>query len=288
MLAIRNRSWLRQHALPLFFSLTLMVTWGCWLPLISVGGDLRIQTSGPWGLLGLLGAFAPTLVALSLIALLDGRAGLQALLERLVRWRAGVQYYIFAVLVPPLLSLGGLMLQVLLGAPRPDFTNPLIRQALPPGLAGVSLGALFLPTLIQQALLSSPIGEEPGWRGYALPLLQQRMQPLWSGVTLGLFWAIWHLPRLLTQGSAPADLAAWGVALATLLVGNVATALLFTWLFNKTHGSVLLTLLLHTSYNMAGLFLPHPTWSLEIVLTILLALLLMRRDVQRKAPGIPK
>lgn len=39
------------------------------------------------------------------------------------------------------------------------------------------------------------LGEETGWRGYALPQLQRRFSPLASSLILALVWFGWHLPQ---------------------------------------------------------------------------------------------
>ena len=56
---------------------------------------------------------------------------------------------------------------------------------------------LIIPRQFLQNLLGGPLGEEPGWRGFALPRLQKRLHPLVASVVLGLLWANWHLPLLL-------------------------------------------------------------------------------------------
>lgn len=81
-----------------------------------------------------------------------------------------------------------------------------------------------------------PLGEEPGFRGYALPLLQASRPPLLSAAILGALVALWHLPLVLFGGLSL-------IGLPT----TFAIAFLYVWLFNRTGGSVLLTLLFHSS-----------------------------------------
>ncbi|MCA1697117.1 MAG: CPBP family intramembrane metalloprotease [Actinobacteria bacterium] len=82
--------------------------------------------------------------------------------------------------------------------------------------------------------LDGPLGEEPGWRGYALPQLQARRAPLEAALILGLFVALWHVPMVMTG-----QLAAIG------LVVTFAITVVYVWLFNHTGGSVLMTMLFH-------------------------------------------
>jgi uncharacterized protein len=97
-----------------------------------------------------------------------------------------------------------------------------------------------------------PLGEEVGWRGFALPRMQPRYGPLWGTLLLGVLWVFWHLPDFLTpaQGGGP------GVSFATLLTNFsifflfvVALAIIFTWVFNHTRGSIFIAILLYASIN---------------------------------------
>jgi membrane protease YdiL (CAAX protease family) len=84
--------------------------------------------------------------------------------------------------------------------------------------------------------LDGPLGEEPGFRGYALPLLQASRPPLQSAAILGVLVALWHVPLVLFGGLSL-------IGLPT----TFAITFLYVWLFNRTGGSVLLTLLFHNS-----------------------------------------
>jgi membrane protease YdiL (CAAX protease family) len=80
--------------------------------------------------------------------------------------------------------------------------------------------------------------EEPGFRGYALPRLQIGRSALFAGLTLGVVWALWHLPFFIT-----------GVDHWNEIVQLIAWTVVFTWLFNNTQGSVLLAMLMHAMSN---------------------------------------
>ena len=162
-------------------------------------------------------------------------------------WRVSILWYAFVLLYPVVLSLATTSLYVLFGGQAPDFADPPVLRVypLPPELLKVGplvlLPFVFLITL----LISSPMGEEIGWRGYALPRLQANRSALTASVILGLLWGLWHLPRDLALG----QFSFWS------LLGIVAVAILFTWVYNNTGGSLLLALLFHTSISVTGLFL---------------------------------
>jgi membrane protease YdiL (CAAX protease family) len=84
--------------------------------------------------------------------------------------------------------------------------------------------------------LDGPLGEEPGWRGYALPHLQTARSPLGAGMILAPLVAMWHLP-----------LVAVGQLDAIGLAGTAGITLVYVWLFNHTGGSVLLTMVFHVT-----------------------------------------
>ena len=93
--------------------------------------------------------------------------------------------------------------------------------------------------------LTDGLGEELGWRGYALPHPLQRFRALAASLVLGLIWAAWHLPLIWTEGSALDGHPVW-----LLFLDLAAKSVLFTWVFLKTRGSALLAVLLHGSTNL--------------------------------------
>ena len=95
--------------------------------------------------------------------------------------------------------------------------------------------------------LISTMGEEMGWVGYALPNLQQRIAPVLSAVTLGAFWGLWHLPSFFIPGGAQAGFSP--VFFTFFLVEAIMTRITWSWIFNKTRGSVLIIALLHAASN---------------------------------------
>jgi hypothetical protein len=110
---------------------------------------------------------------------------------------------------------------------------------------------VFLPfVFLQQVTIGSAMGEELGWRGYALPQLQARYSALYASIILGLLWGIWHLPLYWTAGNARTTM-----SVGWLLAGLVLEAILYTWVFNHTKGSLLLALLFHASTAVTSLFL---------------------------------
>ena len=91
---------------------------------------------------------------------------------------------------------------------------------------------------LQYSVVLGAIGEEPGWRGYALPRLQARLGPVWASVLLGLLWAGWHFPGLLMNG--------WSVTwMLTYAVGVIALSVLMTLAANLSGFSIVVAVIMH-------------------------------------------
>jgi len=200
----------------------------------------------------LIGAFGPSLAAVVLTLPGEGLRGLRRLLGRLFVWRVDVRWYLFALLWPAVISLATTTVYVLSGGGVPDFSNPPYIEVypLPPELAAIGPWPLMPFVFLQYVLLSSPMGEEIGWRGDALPRMQTAWSALRASLVLGFLWGLWHLPLYLTVGHPVSEeFFGW------FLPGIVADAILFTWLYNSTGGSLLLAVLFHASIAVTGLFL---------------------------------
>ena len=244
----------RRHSLLAFFLLAFGISWIVWVPAAAASWGL-LSLRLPLALTGLLGAFGPSLGAIILTSASDGVPGLRRLLGGLFLWRVGIRWYTFVLLYPAVISLTTTAFYVLFGGPAPDFADPPVLRLypLPPELSAVGPWPLQPFVFIQTLLIGSPMGEEIGWRGYALPRLQAIRSALGASLILGLLWGLWHLPLYLTYGHPLSE-----VFLGWYLLDIIADAVLFTWVYNNTRGSLLLMLLFHTSIAITGLFLAFP------------------------------
>src|SRR6266487_5547883 len=218
----------QPRSLPLFFALSFGITWTVWVPTALASYGLISSPLDPkftdW-----LGVFGPFLAALITIALYEGRAGFSRLFKPLLKWRVGIQWYLFVLFWPPVLSLVKTAFAILLGNAAPDFSQPpFVRLSpLPPELLKSVPFLVFLPVIfLQQTLIGSSMGEEIGWRGYALPRLQANQGSLRGSILLGILWGIWHLPLWLTKGYTMQ-----GSFLLWPLLELIATSILFMWVY---------------------------------------------------------
>lgn len=209
----------RRHPLIAFFVLAYALTWPL-IPLVSL--------SPLWGFPAL---FGPALAAIAVAAIAEGRTGLKDLLGRMVRWRVGARWYAVALGLPVILALAAAGLHFVLGA-----------------RVAVELGGLSALNFVVFVLI---IGEELGWRGYALPRLLVGRSALSASLILGVLWGAWHLPTFFVSG-APQH----GLPFSAFVLLTVAYSVVFTWVYLHTRGSVLIATLLHGAINFSqGLFL---------------------------------
>ena len=210
-----------------YFVIAFAFTWLFW-GLAALGARGVIPTLPGLTVIGTLG---PMVAAIAITAQEGGRAGLRSLLNRVVRWRVAPIWYGVAIVGPLLLQLGAIALEVALGGQ-------------PPSLVAL-IGALPIVLLISvYMLIFVALGEEVGWRGYALPALQARYGALISSLILGVMWALWHLPVFFNPDTFYSAL-----PFVLFLAFIVPFAILITWVFNSTRGSVLMAMIVHAVMN---------------------------------------
>lgn len=233
-----------NHPLIAYFLLAFGLMWLFVVPLglsRSHGRGLLPYdlSEGLGNALFLLGTFSgPTVAALIVTGVIEGRAGVRRLLRRFVQWRVRPRWYLVALGVNMLIWL--LTYTVLIG---PELL-----------IAAVSRWALLLSTflpLVVFGIIIPSIAEEPGWRGFALPRLQQNYGPVVGSLILGSLHGLWHLPALMTINFGPLPLANY---LPFMLTAACAT-IIYTWVYNHTSGSILLAILLHAASNAASQWL---------------------------------
>jgi membrane protease YdiL (CAAX protease family) len=248
-----------RFRLPLFFLLTLVLSWGAWIPAAVAAVQGQQSMLAPTGMLGGLARWTPGLVAALVVALAGGRAAVGDLLRPLRIWRVGPGWYLFALAYPAAVQFAGRGIDILLGRAA-ELTSPLVANY------GERYAAM-VPVVILFAF-PGVFAEELGWRGFALPRLQERCNGLLSSVVLGIVWGLWHIPLFVY----------FDYALPTLIVEVftfVPASVLYTWVYNNTRGSLLLVSLLHLAEQLTNSFLgTSPTYTDEI-LTLALATLII-------------
>lgn len=228
-----------------FVGLTFAIALVVYVPLVAASRGW-VNADIPQSLT-ILGVCSPALAALALRAREHGREGVREFFGGLTDRHFPARWWVVTLLLPPLslaltyaafLALGG---EFVVAARLRTFLD-----------AGWTV--VFVAPITALVVVAVSFGEEAGWRGYLLPLLQARMSALSASLLLGVVWFAWHVPLVFLPDSANAEfpLPLWGVSI-------VASAVAYTWLFNNTGGSVLAATLLHAGYNFWGPMLSlHP------------------------------
>jgi CAAX protease family protein len=225
------------HPLLAYFVIAFAGFWALMLPLALSRGvnGLGIlpfgipESASAFYIAGILFTFAgPALASLVVTAVTSGKAGLGLLLRRCVQWRVGIGWYLIALF--GFIPLYLVDISVFYGV-----NLPLALQA-----QWMLLFTVFLPQGVLIILMGA-FAEELGWRGFALPRLQQRYGPALGTIILGTLHGLWHLPIFFTAFLGPFSLPNY----VGFLIVAIATTFLYTWVFNHTNGSVLIATLTH-------------------------------------------
>lgn len=255
---------LRRYSLPLGVILMFLLTWP-----INLANAGFIPVHIPF-VVSLLIGYGIVVASLIMTALTLGKDGVIALLKRFLIWHVGWKWYLVALFLFPATILCGVLLNAAITHTALDFSTVFAHNIFG---ASASLPVFVVPFLIEDILTN---GEEIGWRGYVLPRLQTKYNALVSSLIVGVIWVLWHLPRFLAPDNSSSF---W-----LFLIKVPVEAVLYTWLYNNTKGSLLLVTLFHSAGNTAAVFLPVATTVsgenlgaliIQILLEILIAIVVV-------------
>jgi len=208
----------RRAPLSSFLVLSCLLSW--WPAALYAAGLSPLPIAG----------FGPFLAAVIVLGLTAGRPGITRLLRSMVAWRAPSRSYLAAIGLPLLVSGTAILANLALGAAQP-------------GGAELDLWKQ-VPILLVVVLLVPGLGgawEEPGWRGFALGRLEQRLGLMAGPLVLGLFWVLWHGPLFLV-----------GQILWTDALMIPAVSIVIAAVFHSARDSVLIAMLMHATNNAIG------------------------------------
>ena len=232
----QTTAFLKRHSLVLGIVLMFLFTW----PLDLVNSGI-VKIDIPFIFLLFLG-WGFGLASVIMTGLTLGKQGVVSLLKRYIQWRVGWKWYLAAFLLEPVLQILGVYGNALITGVAPDYSRVMAYKVFG---EGATLWLFIVPFFITD-LISN--GEEIGWRGYALPRLQAKYSALSSTLILGVIWGFWHLLKFLPHWNP--------LVFAFFMLHTVSFAVILSWLYNNTKGSLLLVAMMHASANTAGIFLP--------------------------------
>ncbi|MHA2298099.1 MAG: CPBP family intramembrane glutamic endopeptidase [Candidatus Hodarchaeales archaeon] len=280
--SLNNQNWMKQKGLIIYYGLALGITSLCWLSTTIIASATGYVLPGPFTFVELLqnGFVDGTHVLLSVIFSLGvygplvgsvfvtyrelGRSGLNDLARKSIKWRVSAKWYLLIIIIPFIIGLPAILMGIVGGWP------------LPPSLELVVLFQSLIPFILWQLFTSGL--EEPGWRGYALPKLQEKYNAESASMRLGILWSIWHWPLLIflyaTTTVLPSDISPdmAGVVIGVVIVqylflhavSTAGVTIIFTWFYNNT-GSIFLCILFHVMNNVVTIYVQmiftHPAVS---------------------------
>lgn len=257
-----------------FFVLSYVLSWSWLIPWALSGGTVATGHGWPTHFPSLAG---PLVAAMLVLWWRSRTQGLHQLLSAMTRWRAGARPWLAALSpIPVMLVTVGVMAAFGSAPPAADFGK---YSGLP------SMGLLWVWLAVT---VVNGFGEEAGWRGYALPQLQTVVSPLRATVIVSLFWAGWHAPQFFYvqtfKDFPPVMIPIW-------VYGLFCGAVVMTWLYNRSGGSVLVVAIFHSLFNLTGgtEAASEQSGVLSMVLyfyVVLVAIYLLRAEHRANAVGL--
>ena len=287
------------------FFLTVFASWLLWIPAgARKAGVLPFPFPSE---LVWLGVFLPMIFSFLFIYRYGGLQGLQTHLQRFIHWRFPKIYWVMAILAFPLIGLACAAIYSVLAEPilstglariidgtvsselmsryrANSYESVGLETALFNGMAASPI--IFLLGYLVLAITDGGISEEPGWRGFAYPILQDRWGSLPAAVAVGGVWALWHLgPRqweILFGKGLDAFLAFLPGHFLLYVIAVTPLAIIFGWLYERTGGSLLACFLIHASFNTTSLIASFAFPEAPLMLGVIVAMWLFVGLMLRK------
>jgi membrane protease YdiL (CAAX protease family) len=257
-------AWIMRHPLAAYLLLAFSIAWFFWIPLAVLSREDLVTIGTPLGIgLQTLGVTGPVIAAVVVIGLTRGKSGIRRLFGGLKRWRVGPWWYAAACLLIPALTVIGIAVRAGLGlVPAVPEGSALATTLADIGWAGL---ALTFPLLLLWACFGSPLLEEPGWRGFALPRVQKQRSAAWAALLVAAIWGLWHLPLNLAFDE--------NLPVAFTLISMHGFFL--GWLYINTQ-SLLIAVLGHASLSVANNTLSLADQGVvQVVLTLLMCVVIL-------------
>lgn len=236
-----NKNSLRSFPFPwVFFGLTFLLTWVCWIPAGLLPAD---QYAVLIKVLHYAGGIMPTLATLLLLYFYSNHQERKDYWQRLIDLkRINKVWYAVILLTVPILTTMGIVLDLLLDG----------RWTKMHAVSNFILSPLSLIPFAFFIFLFGPLPEEMGWRGYALDGLQSRSNALFASLILGAAWTLWHLPLFWIESTYQHGLGVGTPQFWLYMADKIPESVLMTWIYNNTRRSTASAVLFHFMINFWG------------------------------------
>jgi uncharacterized protein len=247
-----------------FFGLTFIWSWTFWfLSHLASAKSITVSAS-----LSLIASYGPSITAAGLVLCTRGSPMLRQWLKKCLRFRVGWRWIVLAIMFPLVVMSSVAVCYVTFGGKLvPSFDKRIILLA-----PVVFVGVFFV---------GGPLGEEFGWRSYALSIMQKRYGWRFASIAIGFIWGIWHLPLFYLANTSQSQ-----TTIPIFMSMIMALSIIFSWLFNRTEQSVVPVLALHTCFNAWAFLTPilpsdHGQKPSEVavgIFVVIAMVLLLKRD----------
>ncbi len=235
-----SQNFFKEKQLSSFFFLSFLFSWVIWIPFVIFyleNPTLQSSLSFQILIVVFIGACGPSFAAILLSGIENGKLGIIELLSRWKIWKVGIQWYLVVILIPLTTRALAIIIYVLFTGKNPQ----------------IKFNVFFL-VIFLLAIIGGPLAEETGWRGYFLPKLMKNQSALTSSIIIGIIWSFWHIPMFFLPGIAiPGAIDVFVLIQYVLKLTSIAV--LFTWVYINTKGSIFLAFLFHNIFNSSGNFL---------------------------------
>ena len=258
--------------IPIFFILSFFITWG--LSLLFIYPLQFIYQLRSWdNFVGILchlvvglQSFGPAFAAVITIWYSEGKMGLKLFLRRLLKFKVKFYWYLIVFFMPVIVYAIPIVINLIFG-------NPYNLSYFDVSKWGIDVSVIVIN------IVYAGIAEEPGWRGYAVPKMNEKYRPIITGGIIGFFWAVWHLLQYI-YGGRPWETFPQFVFTVTVI------SCIYTWIYMKTD-SIPLMIIFHVMHNLSNrVFIQYhkPIWGGLVYLAVLLTIIIFDRKTLFKKP----
>jgi membrane protease YdiL (CAAX protease family) len=256
---------IKQYPISSFFILTYFITWSFWAPQLFIKKEVFA--------LRVLGTFGPMISAIYISNIIGGRDNIKNLLKPLLFWKFNIVWYIFCLFSTAFICFTAIGISFSLGTNHFEFNE-------------LSKVYLVIP-IFMYVLIFSVLGEEIGWRGFALKHLQTKTSALSASIIIGIIWGFWHLPLFFIAGNFHQT-----IPISLFILQEICLSIVLTWIYNNTNKSLISVHIFHAASNTTLGVLPilpidtqkdlHPLYITIILLLIFAICIILSKTLSDK------